>query len=81
MEALGLECLDNSIKAGNVVKEGPFSCITVGEAICFDNKGGSFGQWTLRESAAPASRSSGGLYDPSAATARNYGEVPGALTD
>ena len=47
MEALGLECLDNSIKAGNVVKEGPFSCITVGEAICFDNKGGHFGEWTF----------------------------------
>ena len=47
IESLGLDCIDNSIKAGNAVKKGPFSCITTGEAICFDNSPGSFGHWTF----------------------------------
>ena len=43
IESLGLTCGGSSIKS----RDGEYTCIKAGEALCQDNDGGPFGRWTF----------------------------------
>ena len=43
LQSLGLTCGGSSIKS----RDGEYTCIKAGEALCQDNDGGPFGRWTF----------------------------------